>query len=257
MNNDEEMTWVDNYYESLEFFYWEPQHLGKKKSPDSKIDTLEKSQNRLRNMEVTLNQNLHQFFLLAPDSFRNELFSQLFRKNFQGDFLLEGRNVDEKFQLNNCVQPDFLFNSETQTVALEMKIGAKSSIDQVLKYALLGLAVELQQKCVKEHFLVFLCKGNFADQWNEKFESIESLQDALMKKDFEAFFENKPFHIEHLSRFEQILKNLSFHFLNYEEFSSCLLRELPLTSDFSPGAQIYRKLISGVIEEFKVRSLIS
>ncbi|MDD5228626.1 MAG: hypothetical protein PHN45_09260 [Methylococcales bacterium] len=257
MKHDSEMTWIDNYYESLEFFYWEPQHLGKKKSPDSKIDTLKKAQNRLRNMEVTLNQNLHQFFLLAPNLLRNELFSQLFRKNFQGDFFLEGRNVDEKFKLNNCVQPDILFNSETQTVAVEMKIGAKSSLNQVLKYALLGLAVELQQKCEKEHFLVFLGKGNFADQWDEKFESIGSLRDALMKENFEIFFANKPFYIEHLSRFEQILRNLSIHFLNYEEFSSCLLRELPLTSDLSSGAQVYRKLIGGVIEEFKGRGLIS
>jgi|GEM_PF-1498489 len=255
MNHDSEMTWADNYYESLEFFYWEPQHLGKKKNPDSKIDTFKKAQRHLRNMEVTLNQNLHQFFLLAPDSFRNELFGQLFRRNFQGDFFLEGRNIDEKFKLNNRVQPDILFHSQTETVAFEMKLDAKSSLEQVLKYALLGLAVELQQKCEKEHFLILLGKGSFSNQWNENFESIENLQNELFKEDLKAFFSNKPFHIEHLSRFEQILKNLSIHFLTYDEFASYLRRELPLTSDFSAGAQIYRKLIAGVIEEFKVRSL--
>lgn len=257
MNNcHEEVTWVDSYYEALEFFYWEPQHLGRKKHSNAEFDTAPKVRKHLRKMEVTLNQNLHQFFLLAPDSLRNELFSRLFGSTLRGRLSLEGRNVDEKFKLQNATQPDILFTSEAQTVALEMKVGSKSSLTQVLKYALLGLAVELQLGSEKEHFLGFLGAGSFSDQWKERFDSIEGLQQALMEADHAPFLEKQPLHFrKHAPRFVQIVKSLSFCFVTYEELAGYLLRESPLPSDVSLTAQVYRKLIEGVTGELRLRKL--
>ena len=253
----EEVTWVDSYYEALEFFYWEPQHLGRKKHSNPEFNTAPKVRKHLRKMEVTLNQNLHQFFLLAPDTLRNELFGRLFGKTLQGCLTLEGRNVDEKFKLQNSTQPDILFTSEADTVALEMKVGSKSSLTQVLKYALLGLAVELKLGSEKEHFLGFLGSGSFADQWKERFDSIEGLRHALAEVDCAPFLEKQTLYFrEHATRFAQIVKGLSFCFVTYEELAGYLLRESPLPSDISPSAQVYRKLIEGVTGEFRLRKLM-
>ncbi len=32
--------WLDSYYEALEFFYWEPQHLGRKKHATAEFNTI-------------------------------------------------------------------------------------------------------------------------------------------------------------------------------------------------------------------------
>jgi hypothetical protein len=33
-------NWLDSYYEALEFFYWEPQHLGLKKNVSNELALL-------------------------------------------------------------------------------------------------------------------------------------------------------------------------------------------------------------------------
>ena len=40
-----EPSWLETYYTALEFFYWEPQHLGLKKNQDTKLDSRDKSLN--------------------------------------------------------------------------------------------------------------------------------------------------------------------------------------------------------------------
>ena len=79
-------NWLDSYYEALEFFYWEPQHLGLKKNVSNELDTIEKVEKHLRKMEVTLNHNTNQFLLLAPVALRTRLFQECFNRTF-GSFL--------------------------------------------------------------------------------------------------------------------------------------------------------------------------
>jgi len=81
-------------------------------------------------MEVTLNHNIRQFFLLAPDILRKRLFEKLFGRPFCGAFVMHGPGLDTEFALGNCMQPDFLFTSEAEVVSLEMKVKAKCSVDQ-------------------------------------------------------------------------------------------------------------------------------
>lgn len=159
-----EANWIDSYYEALEFFYWEPQHIGRKKHISAEFDTIDKVTAHLRRMEVTLNHNVNQFFLLAPTTLRNDLFQELFSHTFHHSFLLHGRGVDAQFQLVNSVQPDVLFASDAELVSLEMKVGAKSSVSQVLKYALLGMAVELCVGSARHHYLAFLTNGKSGSQ---------------------------------------------------------------------------------------------
>jgi len=251
-----ESGWVDSFYEALEFFYWEPQHLGRKKYDKAEFNSLPLVQKHLRKMEVTLNQNLHQFFLLAPSSLRNKLFGSLFGQPLHEPFKLEGRDVDAKFNLQNSTQPDLVFISDTNLVSIEMKVGAKSSLTQVLKYALLGLAVEVQQGSVRNHHLALLGTGSFAAQWKEPITSMTELRDSLAQADLESFLKKQPAHLRPYSfRFSEIVSSLSFCFITYEELTDHLMRDAPISSDTSPGAEVYRKLISGLIAELKFRQL--
>lgn len=251
-----EATWTESYYQDLEFFYWEPQHLGRKRHIDSKLNSLKKVQAHLRVMEVTLNHNLNLFFLLAPGSVRAQLFNRLFGRTLAGEHRMHGRGVGEAYGMAGSTQPDLFFTSDDNVVAIEMKIAAKSSISQVLKYVLLGLAEELESGRQKVHHLGFLGKGDFASQWKERFRDPAELKKAATQADLALFLSRQPSRLsEHLPRFTEILANLCIGFSTYADFALFLEAAQPSASDGSEGASVYRKLIQGVVGEFKHRKL--
>ena len=253
---DPEASWLDSYYEALQFFYWEPQHLGRKKHEKAEFNTASKVLKHLARIEVTLNHNISQFFLLAPNSLRGELFGELFGRPFEHAFTMHGRGVDTTFELVNSMQPDFMFTSSAELVSIEMKVGAKSSISQVLKYALLGLAVELRAKAPRRHYLGFLGAGTFRDQWQEKFESTALLRTAVLTADASTFLSRQPMRFRaHEERFKAILGELALSFISYEQFAAFLLRAMPSESDGSKGAEVYRKVLSGLLKVLRDREL--
>jgi hypothetical protein len=253
-----EPDWVASYYEALEFFHWEPQHIGRKKHAGAQFDSLEKVRRHLHRMEVTLDHNLYQFFLLAPSSLRNELFATLFTRRFSRPFALHGGDADGEFALENAVQPDLLFISEAEVVAIEMKLGARCSVRQVLKYALLGLAVELQAREPRKHYLALLGRGDFPRQWKEHFASVTALRIALGNADLAAFLSAQPTRFrEHEGRFREIVTALDIAFINYSDLAVFLSEAAPPDSDRTPGAEVYRKLIAGMLAELRGRGLAS
>jgi hypothetical protein len=251
-----EPSWVESFYEALEFFYWEPQHIGRRKYADADFDSIDKVKDHLRRMEVTLNQNLQQFFLLAPQQIRRGLLSTLFERHFGHDLVMYGRAVDGELELMSSMQPDLLFVSDREVAAIEMKIGAKCSVEQVLKYALLGLAVELRVGEERDHHLALLGSGNFVSQWTERFASIDALKLAVAAVDSESFLGGMPARFrDHKERFKRITRQLRLAYINYGSLGDYLKQAMPPLSDHSPGAEVLRKLITGVVEEFRVRQL--
>ena len=249
-------NWLDGYYEALKFFYWEPQHIGRKKDVASPVINLEKVMKHLRSMEVTLNHNINQFLLLAPIALRARLFYEFFRRTFDSEFEMHGLGVDTDFVSGNSVQPDFLFVSSGDVISIEMKTKAKSNIDQVLKYALLGLAVEIKLGSPRRHHLGFLGMRDFSKQWKERFASPAELRVALDKADMSMFLKNKGVtFVAQQQRFEAIVAELEVSFLSYRDFAELLKSESPQPSDMSPAAEVYRNLISGLLSEFERRGL--
>lgn len=92
------MNWLDSYYDAVEFFYWEPQHMRASVQAPNGGNALPKFANvrkHLRKMEVTLNHNINQFFLFAPLSLRNDLFKHVFpHGEFGNAFVMRTRDVE-------------------------------------------------------------------------------------------------------------------------------------------------------------------
>lgn len=263
-----ESNWLDSFYEALEFFYWEPQHIFPKRESTAELEALAKVvkkasraedvKKHLRKMEVTLNHNIRQFFLLAPDALRREFFEEIFGEDFRGDFWMHGREVDTEFKLAGAMQPDFLFVSEAKVVSIEMKVKAKCSVDQVLKYALLCLAVEIKQGQQQEHYLILLGSNPFAGMFRPRFEDMAKLKEAIAKENLTSFLLNKPAYFrreQHQQRFNKIVEKMRVEFLSYGGFARFLGEAKPPQTDQSPGAEVYRKLISGLTAEFERRKL--
>lgn len=266
--NGDRGNWLDSYYDALEFFYFEPQHMRVSMEKAAEVGGLEKiaSQARkidkirkhLRGMEVTLNHNINQFFRLAPRGLRNQLFAKLFGRDFVTPFVMHGPEVDAEFELRNSTQPDLVFLSDRELVSFEMKVKAKCTIEQVLKYALLGLAVELKVGR-RDHFLVLLGSGTFATQWRNHFESIERLREAISTEAVAAFILKQSASLRaHSKRFSEIVDQMQLAFLNYDSFAR-LLRTVAdgQGQEDSPSAEVYRNLIHGLIGEFERRELCS
>lgn len=261
-------NWLDSYYEALEFFYWEPHHIRPKTKAAAEFEKLTKLAKRsskvawvkkhLRDMEVTLNHNLSQFFRLAPNSLPNDLFADVFKHKFDQTLALEDRDVDAKYELRNSTQPDLLFISESSVVSIEMKIKSKSSLEQILKYALLGLAIENQdrkskERYLKKHYLLLLGPGTFSAQFRARFETIDKLRDATIREDLASFLENKPSSLRDQQRLEGIRSEMRIQFLGYAGLISFLRSKLPDVTDESPAAEVYRKLIQGLCDEIEIR----
>ena len=246
--------WVTAYYAALEFFWWEPQHLGRRKHASAQLDTLGKVSRHIHGIEVTLNQLLNQFFTLAPVSLRAELFEARFGTAFAPlDFW--GDDTVRALGVESIVQPDLLFVSDSEVVSIEMKIRAKCSVAQVLKYALLGVAVESHTGRRRSHSLLLLGKGDFSDLWQERFASVAELQQA-MQADVASFLsEGRKDFRPHEERFREVAAGMRIEFMSYADLAGFLQAKRPPASEVGPAAEVYRKLIDGVIGDLDRRHL--
>ena len=82
-------------------------------------------------LTATLDQSFRQFFLLAPRNLPNELFASLFARRFSHPLTLHRSSIDSEFAFEDAMQPDLLFVSGTEVVAVEMKITATCILSQV------------------------------------------------------------------------------------------------------------------------------
>jgi hypothetical protein len=250
------LDWIGSYYEALEFFYGEPQHLRRMMDANATLKSVDKVKAHLRKMEVTLNHNLHQFFLIAPTILITRIFRVAFGVTYNGPFVLHGRDVDTDFRLQNSVQPDLLFTTEGNTVSVELKIKGKCSVSQVLKYALLGLAVELKRGSAMDHAFLLVGSRELGKQWREQLYSCEDLRKRIESADPADFLRTRPKHFrKHSERFAEIVRNLRLAYLDYEQFAAILLDALPGEDARCEGAEAYRNLLSGMIHELHRRNL--
>jgi hypothetical protein len=179
--NPMKSNWSDEYLEILEFYYWEPQHLGKSKHPNTKYNSLEKVLEHIRRMEVSLNHIFNLFFTLLPNKETNELFSRVFQKPFNEEFLFNSRTTrDFVDSFKSATQPDLFFPSENHTVCIEMKVGAQSDFDQLMKYLLLAILENERSGKQKKFSLLFTGVGPFEKLFKEGIESIEELREQFL-----------------------------------------------------------------------------
>jgi hypothetical protein len=184
--------WTSQYYDTAEFYYWEPQHLGKIKNPKSRYNNQQDVLDHIQNMEVSLNHIFNVFFRIVPSKFINTLLNEtcnvgaspVIRADTQGDFYTQGRYDVLKF--SKLVQPDLLFTSEIANFSIEMKIGAKSSLEQVYKYALLHWMEENYTGIKKESVLLYMgVKEEFSSLWSEKYPNTDEVIQAALELDID------------------------------------------------------------------------
>jgi hypothetical protein len=254
MKKNENFLWNEELYELIEFLFWEPQHIGKKKKINSKYENWNDVIAHLEKIEVLLNHHFSLFFNLISYKQKQSILSNLLKISLDDDFEISSmRTRNLETIIDNFTQPDLLFEGRENVVYVEMKIGAKSNCAQLLKYLILHILYEEKTKTSKNPYLLFIGVGNLQNFFTEKIETIEALKVLLYEYEIPPRKRINNIDIrEYRVRALRLLETIDIAFVNYDDLGQVLCKELDKTKN-----ETEQKLFGGLLAELKKRNLIS
>ncbi len=177
--------WNTNYYEILQDYYWEPQHLDCGRLNLPRFSNDRKMLWHIHQMEVSLNHILALFFSLAPRDFIQVLEFAAFGSHSSAAFrqvsLFELRTGNK----HDPTQPDVFLVSADRCLSIEVKVSATSGLEQVAKYALLHLDFALRNGIPTDGSrLIYLTPRPVSLTWKEKFPDVVAMRHSLADFDF-------------------------------------------------------------------------
>jgi hypothetical protein len=179
-------SWTEEYYDIVDHYFWAPDRLGHRSDKERRLKKSSEVLGVLRRIEEPLNHILGIFFALAPSRFVHELFARHAGVTITDELVLLGRGIQKGYGIADVTQPDFAFDGPSTFVTIEAKVGAgKSSLEQVLKYALLHAMID-EKTPRTTRALLYLSEGppaklfsrfvDWADLKTRAFEALPSVQ---------------------------------------------------------------------------------
>ncbi|MBW4540663.1 MAG: hypothetical protein KME43_16165 [Myxacorys chilensis ATA2-1-KO14] len=249
-------TWNTEYYDIMSFFYWEPQHLGKKGYPESKYQSVKEVMDHLKAMEVSLNHQFNLFFRLLPESLYLHFFRSVISGLVEENYHYQSCEEVEGLGLNDATQPDMLFVGSKSIIGVELKIRAKTTVEQVLKYAMLFYFEQRHSGLAKECNLIFFAPGTFGELFREPVVSIEALKSSFSVDMLPNTTRKGGINLmAHKETIVELARSMRIGFVSYSEVYT-RLNDLKLGIDkLSPYSDAPLKLIDGMLNELEMRGL--
>ena len=246
--------WNNVYYDILQEYYWDPKLIGRVPANPAIFANDREMLGNLRRMEVSLNHILALFFSLAPQDYvcglEREVFGDTTDKTYRNVGIFELRQNAP----HDPTQPDIFMASADTCFSVEVKIGAKSSLDQVVKYALLHSCHEKRTGEVLRSRLMYLTPRPVAKTWGEKFSDVETMRVALDGFDFATFLKkSKMSKVLTAAELEAASRSMEVSHITFERFHQITKT---YAESISPGvrfADSARKLVDGLIHELEFR----
>ena len=237
----DQSEWPDEYENILEFYFWEPQHLNRFSPPAERRLPLNTVFERLRVKEVPLNHLFTIFFSLAPAALSARLISAIAPGiTCNSAYLINIPRV-RRSKLPGICQPDLVFMADARTVFLELKIRARTSIEQILKYALAGEVIRGNRD--RPPALVFVGKSpTFAEV--DVFEAQREAASFVVPAKIERYADNLNVSLEQLI---QAAHHMPVFRTSYTAIRSHLSSELETISAQAEGGETLRRLVKGMI----------
>ena len=192
------MSWTDKYWDLVDDYYWDLPSLGMKPLPKDLIqehadhtlvpaDLLNKNGGRLcrrigtakenlgalRSDEVSLNHLLNIGLACIADSVLADLVFKLVDIEASQPITNVNKDFGSRYNViggQNTTQHDGFYVSENASVGLEIKLMAKTSWDQIAKYAHLHLLEETHSHRKKDLGLLYLMPTSALKDFKAKFE---------------------------------------------------------------------------------------
>jgi len=232
------MNWTDEYSEIVEFYYWEPQHIGRAKGERRFTGAVEML-DHINNIEVSLNHILSLFFSLYDVNRLAESIPMPAGLKFVSSKQLSVWQNEMK----DYTQPDLYFQGDDANLAIELKLGAKIDCEQIAKYIIFNHHVSEKPKPLS--LIVLSPTADIESISKEKFKSLLDVRSALL--DYIPSKKSLLF-----CSYEQYLKELGqfkINTLSLSELVSALLKN-------THENDIEMKLVNGLIAYLSGRSLV-
>ncbi len=244
-------TWNQNYYDLLEFYLFEPQHIAAKSGGDTqKRRTVSESLKRLKRLETPFNHLFSIFFRLAPREFIGRIVAEAFPGvELLNDLECVGREADRRFDLRSATQPDLLFVGENTIVCVEMKVDAKTDAEQIFKYA--ALFAHLDPAVLKRRLLIFWGPKGFAQLWSSKGLTLEEAKGLTLAfaRDLPKRLSSKSL-VAKIPNVEEVVASVEIGYLSYRDVRRLIEIELSRATALDG---VYRRLLDGMAAEIEAR----
>jgi hypothetical protein len=152
-----EAPWPEEYYRAVEHYFWTPSAINRRPMEPLKRKSFEAVMKMVRHREVPLNHIFNLFLSLAPNGLVRRLIKSCAPEWRDENLRLFGRAAIRITPETDICQPDIYMEGTKSRVAFELKIAAKTSPDQIIKYALLLNDYQSTADAVSEkRHLIFL-----------------------------------------------------------------------------------------------------
>lgn len=244
--------WAAEYYEIIEFYFWEPQHIGRTPKSKMRLGKPHLIVEHAAKHEVSLNHVMNIFFRLVGDDFKNRWFAQSF-KNYQLDrYHLTTRGQTSSIK---ATQPDLYFLGNINAVAMELKITAQTSADQFIKYAVLQHYMRKKTGMNCAPYLLFMTPSGAEERLVRKHKSVRSILDSIEDNHIQEVLRKARMEKELTSEIRDILNVTSVHVASYRTFREHINTEISEIEPNQNYAQTYRLLLQGMVDELVYRGL--
>jgi len=196
------MSWARNYWDVFHHLYWSPEFLGLdpvKTFPDPAGDSLVKVEKsylsrgrrlryrsktwpevraKLNGDEKALNSFFDIMFSICPDSIISEWFGLPLSINDTSSFeSLSLLSICDRYNWgnDNITQPDGLFISAKSIICVEIKLEARTSISQMLKYACIIMLEEIHSGNRESIGLLYIVPKSRSESTNAQLQRWGSL----------------------------------------------------------------------------------
>jgi hypothetical protein len=167
-----------------------------------------------------------------------------------GTFLSRGREIKEIYKLpNNVTQQDGLFVSDRSAIGVELKLGSLSSVSQVLKYIMLHLMEENEQKRRLQIGLLFIVPpSSVSEHWRSigldgphvDSSYIHKIDSAKLSKSMATYLN------EHRDQIIEALTRLKIAAVSWQDFYTSIAQFQTHLETSVCGEQTAHRLLEGM-----------
>lgn len=251
-------SWNEEYFDIINFFYWEPQHLGKKKYDTSRYNSLEKVLSHIKNMEVSLNHIFNIYFKLIPLNHLHQLLGIIDNQINKDEYKLQNGNDIEKLNLGDATQPDLSFIGNNNLLAIEMKIGAKTDVDQIMKYALLFYFQQKQlNKEIAQNNLIYITPYKINNIFKDDITNEDDLKSHILNFEYPNETRKGKVNLQpHKNSMMQIAKSMNIKFITYQDLFDYIIVIRDSIDKTNPYSDTVISLHDGLLNELSSRNLV-
>lgn len=275
------MAWNRTYWDIHEQLYWEPSYLGLKSIPERKLVRTDETvaiplsetnargplyrrlgnakelRQRLHGYEEILNHIFDLTFAIAPDDLINRTLVQPLGLPDGANFETLRRSLGERYGWGqgNTLQPDGLFVCDTLAVAVELKLDARSSPNQVMKYAALLTWEEIHGgKKLGLGLLYIVPKADLPMHWHKCGLSGPTIDAEFLAQEMKRKLPPKIAALieKHPDKVRSTLSRMQLHAISWHQFRDLLLAEQRGLDVTQRGDQTLFRLMNGLLAQLEV-----